>query len=122
VITLHVATDLWYLQIEDPFPAGLEVPLQRQGAAARGSQVWLSPAAGEDWLTPYLPGLRGELHPDRLSAWIEHLPPGTYSLRYDVKAVTPGEYLRLPPRAFAVYFPEMHSIGPAALFRVGPGE
>jgi len=122
VITLHVATDLWYLQIEDPFPAGLEVRSHPQGAPAKGGQGWLSPATGEDWLAPYLPGLRVELHPDRLSAWIQHLPPGTYSLCYDLRAMTAGEYLRRPPRAFAVYFPEMHSIGQAVLFRVGPGE
>ena len=80
-----------YLALEDPYPAGLE-PLP--SSVTGPSSTW-DPFESRDLLA------------DRARFLARDLPPGTYQVRYQLRAVTPGAYGVLPATATEAYFSEV---------------
>lgn len=120
-VTLIVPSDQYYLVVEDPYPAGMEpIDTQLLTTPTGGAPVNLAQADllrggwGGWWFT------RVSFGDDRLSLFADYLPAGTYQYTYLTRAVLPGEYRVLPPRAWAVYFPEIYGQGSGRVYTIQP--
>jgi uncharacterized protein YfaS (alpha-2-macroglobulin family) len=120
-VTLIVPSDQYYLVVEDPYPAGMEpIDTQLLTTPTGGAPVNLAQADllrggwGGWWFT------RVSFGDDRLSLFADYLPAGTYQYTYLTRAVLPGEYRVLPPRAWAVYFPEVYGQGSGRVYTIQP--
>jgi uncharacterized protein YfaS (alpha-2-macroglobulin family) len=120
-VTLIVPSDQYYLVAEDPYPAGMEpIDTQLLTTPTGGTSVNLAQADllrggwGGWWFTTVSFG------DDRLKLFADYLPAGTYQYTYLIRAVFPGEYRVLPPRAWAVYFPEVYGQGSGRVYTIQP--
>ncbi|HEY43337.1 MAG TPA: hypothetical protein G4O11_05075 [Anaerolineae bacterium] len=120
-VTLIVPSEQYYLVVEDPYPAGMEpVDTQLLTTPTGGAPVNLAQADllrggwGGWWFT------RVSFGDDRLELFADYLPAGTYQYTYLIRAVLPGEYRILPPRAWAVYFPEVYGQGAGRVYTIQP--
>jgi uncharacterized protein YfaS (alpha-2-macroglobulin family) len=123
-LTIIAPHDLYYVVVEDPFPAGceavdttlattsladLEPGLYRQ--SERGSPPW-SYWWWWRWYT------RSELRDEKLALFASYLPAGTYTYQYTLRATVPGEYHVLPTSAREFYFPEVFGRADGRVFVV----
>jgi uncharacterized protein YfaS (alpha-2-macroglobulin family) len=120
-VTLIVPSDQYYLVVEDPYPAGMEpIDTQLLTTPTGGAPVNLAQADllrggwGGWWFT------RVSFGDDRISLFADYLPAGTYQYTYLTRAVLPGEYRVLPPRARALYFPEIYGQGSGRVYTIQP--
>nr|MDQ6930019.1 hypothetical protein [Candidatus Eremiobacteraeota bacterium] len=90
--TVRVASNVDYVAIEDPFPAGVEYqPVQGE--------------AGNKWS-----GL--QFFDDRVVFFADHLYANyPLHLRYTFRVTTPGTYTAAPPVAYAMYGPPVAAVG-----------
>ncbi len=120
-VTLIVPSDQYYLVVEDPYPAGME-PIDTQLLTTPSGEAPVNLAQadllrggwGGWWFT------RVSFGDDRLRLFADYLPAGTYQYTYLTRAVLPGEYRVLPPRAWAVYFPEVYGQGSGRVYSIQP--
>ena len=127
-LTIIAPHDLYYVVVEDPFPAGceavdttlattsltdLEPGLYRQ--SERGGWPWFY-GWWWRWYT------RSELRDEKLALFADYLPAGTYTYQYTLRATVPGEYHVLPTSAHEFYFPEVFGRSDGRLFVVEEGE
>jgi len=127
-LTIIAPHDLYYVVVEDPFPAGceavdttletssladLEPVLYRE--SERGGWPWFY-AWWWRWYT------RSELRDEKLALFVDYLPAGTYSYQYTLRATVPGAYHVLPTGAYEFYFPEVFGRSDGRLFTVIEGE
>jgi uncharacterized protein YfaS (alpha-2-macroglobulin family) len=120
-VLLIVPSDQYYLVVEDPYPAGMEpIDTQLLTTPTGGAPVNLAQADlfrggwGGWWFSKVSFG------DDRLKLFADYLPAGTYQYTYLIRAVLPGEYRVLPPRAWAVYFPEVYGQGSGRVYTIQP--
>ncbi|MBI1800565.1 MAG: hypothetical protein HYR71_02920, partial [Chloroflexi bacterium] len=101
-------TDLHYLVMEDPLPAGFEAvdttlktssvavkspQLEEKGQPARQAEDW--------WLRPYWSyWAHSEVRDDRVAAFATFLGRGTYEYSYIMRASVAGEFRTPPARAW----------------------
>ena len=127
-LTIIAPHDLYYVVVEDPFPAGceaidttlattsltdLEPGLYRQserGGWPRFYWWWWR------WYT------RSELRDEKLALFANYLPAGTYTYQYTLRATVPGEYHVLPTSAHEFYFPEVFGRSDGRVFVVEEGD
>ncbi len=111
-LTLIAPTDLYYVVLEDPFPAGCEAIdpslattsltastpqwIRESGQSRRGFSWW--------WWRWYV---RSEFRDEKTVLFADSLPAGTYTFEYVLRAVTAGEFGVLPAMAHEFYFPEV---------------
>jgi uncharacterized protein YfaS (alpha-2-macroglobulin family) len=108
-LTIETPTDLHYLIVEDPLPAGTEAidpSLATTGLANR-------PSTREHWRFTHT-----ELRDDKAVLFATFLPPGMYEYTYLVRASLPGQYHVRPTHAEEMYFPEVFGRGNGEVFRV----
>lgn len=120
-ITLTVPDDQYYVAVEDPFPAGVEpvdFSLRTTPSEEQMETVVTTDPASGDWGWWWFN--RAELHDDRLALFADYLPAGTYQYTYRAQATLSGEFRVLPPRAWAVYFPEVYGQGAGTVFTIQP--
>ncbi len=123
-LTIIAPHDLYYVVVEDPFPAGceaidttltttsladLEPGLYRE--SERGGWPWFY-AWWWRWYT------RSELRDEKLALFADYLPAGTYTYQYTLRATIPGEYRVLPTSAHEFYFPEVFGRSDGRIFTV----
>jgi uncharacterized protein YfaS (alpha-2-macroglobulin family) len=118
-LTIIAASDLHYLVIDDPFPAGLEavdasLKSNPQNEAPE-NQDWLV-STSEGWGWWYF--THAELKDEKLVLSADYLPAGTYIYTYQVRASTPGNYQVIPPTGQEFYFPEVYGRGDGSTFMV----
>lgn len=80
-----------YLVLEDMKPAGLE-PTEVK--------------SGYDWQGLFV---HRELRDERVAFFITRLPEGKHTLRYELRAETPGQFFALPSQMHAMYVPEIRA-------------
>lgn len=117
-LTLTVPQDLYYVVVEDYFPAGAEVLNPR----LKTSQQVVAPApdqAAAQNTTPYdlsNPFDQGwgwwlfndpQVYADHVRWVVNYLPAGTYELTYRLTPFLAGEYRVLPAHAWEYYFPDV---------------
>ncbi|HEY1015815.1 MAG TPA: alpha-2-macroglobulin family protein, partial [Herpetosiphonaceae bacterium] len=136
-ISVTAPNDLYYLQLEDPIPAGAEIidtslattsvleqapglsrdnpgfpsmPVDTFGGASRVSVDWYW-----GWWNWYS---RSELRDDRVALFADYLPKGAYSYSYTFRATLPGSYHVIPTTAREAYFPEVYGRGDGQLMTI----
>ncbi len=121
VLTIETKNDYDYLLFEDLKPAGLEAV-----ALQSGEPLYASEIRATSVLRKTAPGVRRAPEADRTgrSAWvyqelrdrkvalfIDHLPQGTWEIRYTLRAEVPGAFHALPLLGHAMYVPEIRANG-----------
>ena len=110
-LTVIAPSDLHYIQLEDPLPAGAE-------AVDTGLATTSQLAAGPDlqtangkrqtsywwWWNWYS---RSELRDDRVALFATNLPKGTYEYSYTMRATSVGQFNVIPTFVNEQYFPEV---------------
>jgi hypothetical protein len=122
-VTINLAHDVHYLQVEDYIPAGtevLDVNLNTsQLGAAQQEQNYdpLEPLAnGWGWWYFGVP----KVYDDHITWMGELLPAGTYELTYTLVVLQPGQFQVIPARAYQLYFPEVQGVSAGDVFTVAP--
>jgi len=113
VLTITAPEDLYYLQIEDPLPAGAEPvdpTLQTTSVLSSITSLTTIPQGTTD-LSWYISHV--DLRDDRAALFADYLPAGTYQYSYQIHLTTAGTYHALPTQAKMLYFPDVsgHSSG-----------
>ncbi len=121
-------SDMNYLVLEDPLPAGFEAvdtTLKTASIAAQKGglkQQQPQPASGDDrYFQPYWTyWAHSEVRDDRVSVFATYLGRGTYEYTYMMRASVAGEFRTLPARAWQMYFPDVQGRSEGAKFQVLP--
>lgn len=95
-LTLEAKNDLEYVVIEDLRPAGLEAVGVRSGEFAF--------AEGADGAR--LP-VYAELRDQKAAFFLRRIPPGRWTIRYELRAETAGDFSARPALGHAMYAPEI---------------
>jgi uncharacterized protein YfaS (alpha-2-macroglobulin family) len=121
--------DLYYVQLEDPLPAGAEAidtglattSLLAQGPRAENQEPGLDFGFsvldsrfwwGWRWYS------RSELRDEKVALFADHLPRGSYLYSYTMRATLPGEFRVIPTTASELYFPEVYGRANGQLLRI----
>jgi uncharacterized protein YfaS (alpha-2-macroglobulin family) len=108
-LTIVAPTDLHYLVVEDPLPAGTEAIDSSLATTSIADQ----PSTGGDWRFTHT-----ELRDDKAVLFATHLPQGAYKYTYRIRASLPGEYRVRPTHAEEMYYPEVFGRGKGEVFRI----
>ncbi|HLY26415.1 MAG TPA: alpha-2-macroglobulin family protein, partial [Aggregatilineales bacterium] len=112
-------SDLYYVNIDDPIPAGTEL---LDTSLQTTTQIGQTPE-----LTEIDPLRRGwgwwwfsntELRTEKAVLSATYLPKGTYRFVYQVQATAAGTYRVIPPNGNEFYFPEVFGRGAGSLFTI----
>jgi hypothetical protein len=106
-LTVEAPQDFWYMQIEDPLPAGTEaVNFTLQTTGFRG-------------LEPQYLWSRPELRDEKAVFFTTYLWQGRHEYTYLIRATTAGQFRTLPAYATPMYQPEVWGRSESATFEVG---
>jgi hypothetical protein len=114
-ITIIAPTDLYYVVVEDPLPAGCEgVDLSLKTTSVVGEAPELTNLSAQQqdrWLYEQGWGWwwfsNSEMRDEKVVLFATYLPRGTYEYTYLMRASLPGEFRVLPTTAYEMYFPEV---------------
>jgi uncharacterized protein YfaS (alpha-2-macroglobulin family) len=129
-LTLIAPTDLYYVVVEDPLPAGFEgVDLGLKTTSVVGERPGLHNVTADEenhWLRRYGWGWwwfsHSELRDEKAVLFAEYLPRGTYEYTYLMRASVPGEFSVIPATAYEMYFPEIFGRSDGGRFAVRPAD
>ncbi|MFN8595468.1 MAG: alpha-2-macroglobulin, partial [Anaerolineae bacterium] len=110
-LSIVAPTDLYYVLVEDPLPAGTEaVDTSLKTTTQVGEGPQLNPTDqtycfycgwGWWWFT------HSELRDEKVALFASYLPSGTYEYTYQVRAGIDGTFNVIPAHAEEMYFPEV---------------
>jgi len=114
-LTVVAPTDLYYVVVEDPLPAGCEavdVTLNTTSVVGERPGVRnLTVEEEDDWYRWYGWGWwwfsHSEIRDEKVALFATYLPRGTYEYSYVMRASVPGTYNVIPATASQMYFPEV---------------
>ncbi len=115
-LTVTAPQDLYYLTLEDPFPAGGEAVDPTLLTTSQLQQGGYSVPKGTDDLAWYIG--HAELRDDRAALFVDYLPRGVYRYEYSVHLTTRGVFHALPAHAAESYSPEVFGRGSGGYFTV----
>jgi len=129
-LTLIAPTDLHYVVVEDPLPAGFEgVDLSLKTTSVVGEQPTLRYLTAEEedrWYRWYGWGWwwfsNSEMRDEKVVLFAEYLPRGTYEYTYLMRAGVPGIFYTMPSTAYQMYFPDVFGRSDGGKFTVEPAE
>ncbi len=129
-LTIIAPTDLHYVVVEDPLPAGFEgVDLSLKTTSVVGERPELRNLSAEEenrWFRQYGWGWwwfsHSEMRDEKVTLFAQYLPRGTYEYTYLMRAGVPGEFLVIPATAYEMYFPEVFGRSDGGLFTVQPAD
>jgi hypothetical protein len=98
-LTIEAKNHFEYLMFEDLKPAGFEAVAVQSGQTLRAQRL-----DGSDERPVY-----AELRDRKLALFIDQLPEGTWEIRYELRAQTPGAFHALPLIGQAMYVPEIRA-------------
>jgi hypothetical protein len=120
-VTLIAPNDLYYVVLEDPFPAGAEaVDTSLQTTSVVGQPPELKPSDplyygwGWWWFS------NTDLRDEKVVLFASYLPRGTYEYDYTLHAALTGTYQVIPTHASEFYFPEVFGNGDGQVFTIKP--
>jgi uncharacterized protein YfaS (alpha-2-macroglobulin family) len=122
-LEITATSDLYYVNINDPIPAGTEAldrSLQTTAQVGQRPELRLLDPAGAGyryrwgwwWFS------NTEFRTEKVVLSATYLPRGVYRFVYDVTVTTPGVYRVIPPNGNEFYFPEVFGRGAGSLFTV----
>ncbi|MGH2592657.1 MAG: alpha-2-macroglobulin family protein, partial [Anaerolineae bacterium] len=118
-LTIVAPTDLYYLKVEDPLPAGMDTV---DTSLKTTSQINEAPELNKVSPYSYYDGWgwwwfsHTELRDEKAALFASVLPAGTYEYTYQIRAGLSGTYKVLPSHAEEMYFPEVFGRGDGTLF------
>ncbi len=118
-LTIVAPTNLHYLLVESPLPAGAEAidpSLLNTSLVYEGPG--LEPADG-DWPWFWWRPTATDLRDEKVALFATELPAGTYEYTYQMRASLPGQFQVLPAVAYQMYFPEVWGRSAGAEFAIG---
>lgn len=126
IMLIEAKNDYQYLLFEDYKPAGLEAATLLSGANAYAQALTPSQVADIKAGTPLQDmQLNGryvsvyqEMRDRKVANFIDYLPQGTYLLRYQLRAETPGTFAAMPVVAEAMYVPEIKANSSSAQWQI----
>jgi hypothetical protein len=129
-LTLVAPTDLHYVVVEDPLPAGFEgVDLSLKTTSVVGEQPTLRNLTAEEedrWYRWYGWGWwwfsNSEMRDEKVVLFAEYLPRGTYEYTYLMRAGLRGVFYTMPSTAYQMYFPEVFGRSDGGKFTVQPSD
>ena len=129
-LTIVAPTDLHYVVVEDPLPAGFEgVDLGLKTTSIIGERPELRNVTAEeesDWFRRYGWGWwwfsHSEMRDEKVALFAQYLPRGTYEYTYLMRASVPGEFLVMPSTAYEMYYPEVFGRSDGGKFTVEAAE
>lgn len=98
-LTIANRTQVGYVAVNVPVPAGLEPVLENLGKGHAASNMGGSTGY---WIT------HQEKRPDRVLLFADSLQPGVHHHTIQLRATTPGNYTLPPARAESMYTPEVY--------------
>ncbi len=121
-VTLVVPHSSYYVMVEDPLPAGMEVvdtSLRTTSQQVEGPQVEKNSEKDPSqkigwWWTP----THVDLRDDKAVLFATSLDPGSYQFTYSIRASLPGTFMTLPVTASQMYFPDVWGRGAGSQFVV----
>ncbi len=122
-LTVVAPYDLYYLVVEDPFPAGCEAIDPTLATTRRLEQDAMNLIPGGpdySWLWYRSWPTHHELHDEKLALFAEHLPRGTYEYTYQLRCTTAGEYVVIPTQAYQMYEPDVFGREGGRMFTIAP--
>ncbi len=118
-LTLIAPSDLYYVQLQDPIPAGADIV---DTGLATTSQLAEGPSLRHGSEGPYrwwwFWYSHSELHDDRVVLYASQLRKGTYEYSYTFRVTSAGQYNVIPAFANEQYFPEIFGRSDGMLFTV----
>ncbi|MGQ9467058.1 MAG: Ig-like domain-containing protein [Anaerolineae bacterium] len=120
-LTLIAPTDLNYVVVEDPFPAGADpVDTSLRTASVVGERPEFARTDGDwkRWGWGWWWFADADLRDEKLVLFATELPRGTYEYTYLLQVGLAGEYRVLPATAYEMYFPEVMGRTDGMVFRV----
>jgi uncharacterized protein YfaS (alpha-2-macroglobulin family) len=118
VLEITASSDLYYVNIDDPIPAGTEIiDRSLQTTSQFGQQPELTsidPYYGWGWWW----FTNTEIRTEKIVLSASYLPRGSYQYVYEVTVTTPGTYRVIPPNGHEFYFPEVFGRGAGSLFTI----
>jgi hypothetical protein len=108
-LSIIAPTDLVYVLIEDPLPAGTEAvdtslkTTSQLGQSPELNQTDYSAFGGWGWWW----FTHSELRDEKVALFATNLPAGTYEYTYQIRAGIDGTFNVLPAHAEEMYFPEV---------------
>ncbi|MBI3361423.1 MAG: alpha-2-macroglobulin, partial [Chloroflexi bacterium] len=120
-LTIVAPNDLYYVVVEDPFPAGMEpVDTSLLTTSVVGENPGYSDPFGYGWGWWWFSNT--DLRDEKLTLFATYLPKGTYTYTYTLHASLVGKYNVIPTTANEFYFPEVMGRGDGGVFEVKAGE
>ena len=113
-LTVIAPSDLHYIQLEDPLPAGAEAvdtglattsQLAAGATLERSSGIQGRSSFSYWWWWNWYS--RSELRDDRVALFATNLPKGTYEYSYTMRATSVGQFNVIPAFVNEQYFPEV---------------
>jgi len=121
-LSIVAPTDLYYVLVEDPLPAGMEAV---DTSLKTTSQVGQNPELNRTDKYSYYDGwgwwwfTHSELRDEKVALFATNLPAGTYEYTYQIRAGVDGTFNVLPAHAEEMYFPEVFGRSDGSQFVIG---
>ena len=122
-LTIIAPTDLNYVVVEDPFPAGtdpVDTSLLTTSVVGERPEFVRTDGAWRRWGWSWWWFADTDLRDEKLVLFATELPRGTYEYTYLLQVGLAGEYRVLPATAYEMYFPEVMGRTDGMIFRVEP--
>ncbi|MCB0201047.1 MAG: alpha-2-macroglobulin, partial [Anaerolineae bacterium] len=117
-LTIVAPTNLNYLIVESPLPAGAEaIDPSLLTTSIVYQEPGLEPVDGNTDIWHWTP-TSTELRDEKVVMFATDLPAGTYEYTYQMRASLPGEFQTLPAVAYQMYFPEVWGRSAGAQFTI----
>jgi len=123
-LTIIAPHDLYYVVIEDPFPAGCEaIDTSLETTSLLSQEPGLFRESESDWWSSFYWWWwrwysRSELRDEKTVLFADYLPAGTYTYQYTFRATQVGTYHVIPTTANEFYFPEVFGRAAGRIFTV----
>jgi uncharacterized protein YfaS (alpha-2-macroglobulin family) len=125
-LTLNAPTDLYYVVVESPLPAGFEgVDVSLKTTSVAGAAPALVNQSIEEetgWYRRYGWGWwafsHSEMRDEKVTLFATYLPRGTYEYTYLMRAGVAGEFRVMPAVAYQMYFPDVFGRSAGGVFIV----
>jgi len=120
-VTLVAPNDLYYVVLEDPYPAGAEAidtSLLTESVVSEGPVLRPDDPLARGWGWWWFS--RTEFRDEKAVLYADFLPGGTYQYTYQIRAGLVGTYRVIPTHAQEFYLPEVNGRGSGSLFTILP--
>jgi uncharacterized protein YfaS (alpha-2-macroglobulin family) len=129
-LTIIAPTDLYFVVVEDPLPAGCEgvdVGLNTTSIVGESPELKnLSAQEQQRYMDWYGYGSwwfsQTQMRDEKVVLFAQYLPRGTYEYTYLMRAGVPGQFQVSPSIAYQMYFPETFGRSDGGKFTVDPAD